>query len=141
MAAIRHRVGIAAPQTRVYEALATKEGIAGWWSRDVEGDLHAGGTLLVLLRLARAERRDGSRGTCPVRLRGLALRRWTRGVGGHDFTFDLKATRSRPWSCSATLIGASRSNSCSTAARDGGASPRTQARASKAARGPPIQTI
>ena len=45
MAAIRHRVGIDAPQARVYEALATTEGISGWWSRDVAGDSIVGGTL------------------------------------------------------------------------------------------------
>jgi uncharacterized protein YndB with AHSA1/START domain len=45
MADIRHRVGIAAPQERVYEALATKEGLSRWWTRDVEGDPVPGGTL------------------------------------------------------------------------------------------------
>jgi len=34
---IRHRVGIKAPQHRVYEMLATKEGLAGFWSIP-EGD-------------------------------------------------------------------------------------------------------
>jgi hypothetical protein len=45
MADILHRVGIAAPQERVYEALATKEGLAGWWTRDLGGDPGLGGTL------------------------------------------------------------------------------------------------
>lgn len=45
MTAIRHRVGIAAPPARVYEALATKEGLAGWWTRTVDGDPDLGGTL------------------------------------------------------------------------------------------------
>ena len=45
MASIRHRVGIAAPQTRVYDALATKEGLSSWWTRDVEGTQDQGGTL------------------------------------------------------------------------------------------------
>jgi uncharacterized protein YndB with AHSA1/START domain len=45
MAEIRHRVGINAPRERVYDALATVEGIADWWSRDVDGDAGAGGTL------------------------------------------------------------------------------------------------
>ncbi len=45
MATIRHRVGIAAPQARVYEALTTVEGLSSWWTRDVKGDPHLGGTL------------------------------------------------------------------------------------------------
>jgi uncharacterized protein YndB with AHSA1/START domain len=41
---IRHRVGIAAPQRRVYEMLSTKEGLAGFWTQ-VEGDSEVGGKL------------------------------------------------------------------------------------------------
>jgi hypothetical protein len=42
---IRHRVGIAAPQHRVYERLATTNGLATFWTRHVEGDSAVGGTL------------------------------------------------------------------------------------------------
>jgi uncharacterized protein YndB with AHSA1/START domain len=45
MADIRHRVGIAAPAECVYQALATTEGLAGWWTRDVAGDPQPGGKL------------------------------------------------------------------------------------------------
>jgi uncharacterized protein YndB with AHSA1/START domain len=45
MATIRHRVGIAAPPERVYEALTTKEGLATWWTTTVEGDPNLGGSL------------------------------------------------------------------------------------------------
>jgi uncharacterized protein YndB with AHSA1/START domain len=45
MPEIRHRVGIAAPAARVHEALTTTKGLAGWWTRDVEGDPAPGGTL------------------------------------------------------------------------------------------------
>lgn len=45
MVDIRHRVGIAAPPARVYEALATTQGLSGWWTRDVDGDPNPGGTL------------------------------------------------------------------------------------------------
>lgn len=41
---IRHRVGIAAPQRRVYEMLSAKEGLAGFWTQ-VEGDSEVGGKL------------------------------------------------------------------------------------------------
>jgi uncharacterized protein YndB with AHSA1/START domain len=45
MHAIRHRVGIHAPVERVYDALATRDGITQWWTRDVEGDATPGGEL------------------------------------------------------------------------------------------------
>ena len=45
MADIRHRVGITAPKEQVYEALATVEGLSGWWTRDTAGDSAVGGKL------------------------------------------------------------------------------------------------
>jgi uncharacterized protein YndB with AHSA1/START domain len=39
---IRHSVGINAPTERVYEALATPTGLAGWWTRDVRGQSSPG---------------------------------------------------------------------------------------------------
>jgi uncharacterized protein YndB with AHSA1/START domain len=39
---IRHRVGIAAPQPRVYEMVATKDGLADFWTSQVEGDSEVG---------------------------------------------------------------------------------------------------
>lgn len=42
---ILHRVGIKAPLDKVYKAVATAEGIAGWWTVDTRGDNKAGGTL------------------------------------------------------------------------------------------------
>ena len=46
MADIRHRVGISAPAAKVYRAVATEDGLAGWWTRDVRGDASVGGELL-----------------------------------------------------------------------------------------------
>ena len=45
MADIRHRVGITAPAGRVYQALATNEGLSRWWTRDVRGEDQIGGKL------------------------------------------------------------------------------------------------
>lgn len=42
---IRHRVGINAPISKVYDELATRDGVARWWTREVEGESRAGGTL------------------------------------------------------------------------------------------------
>ncbi len=40
---ILHRVGIAAEPGRVFEALATVEGIRGWWAESTHGDAAQGG--------------------------------------------------------------------------------------------------
>ena len=43
---IRHRVAISAPLPQVYEAVATKEGVSGWWTRDgVQGESSEGSKL------------------------------------------------------------------------------------------------
>jgi uncharacterized protein YndB with AHSA1/START domain len=43
---IRHRVVIQAPSERVFEAIATKEGISEWWTRDgVKGESVEGSKL------------------------------------------------------------------------------------------------
>jgi uncharacterized protein YndB with AHSA1/START domain len=42
---ILHRVGIKAPLDPVYRALATREGVAGWWTADTRGDSKVGGVL------------------------------------------------------------------------------------------------
>lgn len=40
---IVHRIGIKAPADQVYAALATIDGLAGWWTRDTTGSAQAGG--------------------------------------------------------------------------------------------------
>jgi uncharacterized protein YndB with AHSA1/START domain len=45
MANILHRVGIQAPLNEVYQALATREGAAGWWTTDTQGQSQIGGLL------------------------------------------------------------------------------------------------
>ncbi len=42
MAEIRHRVGIDAPQSQVFEAVGTTEGLARWWTCDVDGGTDVG---------------------------------------------------------------------------------------------------
>jgi uncharacterized protein YndB with AHSA1/START domain len=38
MVDIIHRVGIKAPVAKVYAAVSTVEGVAGWWTRDTSGE-------------------------------------------------------------------------------------------------------
>lgn len=42
---ILHRVGVVAPLDDVYRAVATPEGIAGWWTTDTTGKSEVGGQL------------------------------------------------------------------------------------------------
>jgi uncharacterized protein YndB with AHSA1/START domain len=43
MADIIHRIGIRAPAAKVYDAVATARGVAGWWTRETTGTAGAGG--------------------------------------------------------------------------------------------------
>jgi len=45
MVDIAHRVGIKAPASQVYQALATPEGVAAWWAEDTHGEREVGGTV------------------------------------------------------------------------------------------------
>jgi hypothetical protein len=42
---ILHRVAIKAPANDVYKALSTRDGLAGWWTRDTRGDGKVGGVI------------------------------------------------------------------------------------------------
>ena len=45
MVDILHRIGIKAPLASVHRAIATREGVAGWWTTDVSGSDLLGGQL------------------------------------------------------------------------------------------------
>ena len=47
MVDIIHRVGIKAPVSKVYQALSTIEGVAGWWTKETTGVSKPGGTVEV----------------------------------------------------------------------------------------------
>jgi uncharacterized protein YndB with AHSA1/START domain len=42
---ILHRVGIKSSLDKVYKALATSEGVAGWWTKNTQGESRVGGVL------------------------------------------------------------------------------------------------
>jgi uncharacterized protein YndB with AHSA1/START domain len=52
MANIVHRIGIKAPAAKVYAALSTIEGLAGWWTRDTGGSSQVGGSIAFTFRNA-----------------------------------------------------------------------------------------
>lgn len=45
MVDILHRVGIKSSVNKVYEALSTREGVAGWWTNNTEGESRVGEVL------------------------------------------------------------------------------------------------
>ncbi len=50
MVDIIHRVGIKAPIARVYDALSTVDGVAGWWAQETVGSSELGQTITVRFR-------------------------------------------------------------------------------------------
>ena len=47
---IIHRIGIKASPAQVYTALTSINGLAGWWTEEVSGNTHTGGTIKFLFR-------------------------------------------------------------------------------------------
>ena len=45
MADILHRVGIKSSRDAAYRALATRDGLAAWWTNDTKGDTKVGGVI------------------------------------------------------------------------------------------------
>ncbi len=50
MVDITHKIGIKAPVSKVYAALATRAGVAGWWTQETTGGSELGSTLQVAFR-------------------------------------------------------------------------------------------
>ncbi len=93
MADITHRVGIKAPIAKVYAALATVEGVAGWWTKETTGVSKAGGTVDVRF-LSPAGKEIGSMGFDVVDLVPNKKVHWRFKSGpeewiGTDVVFDL----------------------------------------------------
>jgi uncharacterized protein YndB with AHSA1/START domain len=89
---IRHRVGISAAQERVYAMLAGKDGLAAFWTPQVEGDSEAGGRLRFFFG-----RPEPSAVMEVVELSPHSRVRWNCVAGppewvGTTVTFDLKTS-------------------------------------------------
>lgn len=50
MANIIHRIGIKSSAAQVYKAIATIEGLAHWWTEEVEGSENKGGNIEFIFR-------------------------------------------------------------------------------------------
>jgi uncharacterized protein YndB with AHSA1/START domain len=74
MVDILHRVGIKASSEEVYEALATRDGMAGWWTTNTQGDSQLGG--VIKLRFSAAGRELGGCDMKVLELRPAARVLW-----------------------------------------------------------------
>jgi len=94
MVDIIHRIGIKAPLSKVYAALATAEGVAGWWTEDATGEGTLGGTMQVTFHDPHGKE-IGKMAFVLSELRQNEAVRWHFESGpeewlGTDVTFELK---------------------------------------------------
>ena len=83
MVDILHRVGVeTATPEKVYDALTTVEGLAGWWTDDTTGSADVGGVLEFRFPVGGFDMEVVE--LRAVRARGVAGRRRPRGVDRHD---------------------------------------------------------
>jgi uncharacterized protein YndB with AHSA1/START domain len=91
VADIKHRVGIQAPAERVYEAVATREGLASWWTTTVEGQSELGSEL----RFFFGQNKPGAVMKVMAQEPGRVAWKCVQGPDewlGTDVIFDLKAS-------------------------------------------------
>ena len=93
MVNIIHRIGVRSASGKVYKAIATIEGLANWWTEEVEGDEQVGGKIKFTFR---GKSRD-LKGEMVMEVKELDPRKnvkWQCVEGpdewvGTDITFDL----------------------------------------------------
>ncbi len=122
MVDIAHRVGIKAPASQVYQALATPEGVAAWWAEDTHGDREAGGTVKV--RFTNNGQEIGAMEMLLVQLIPGELVLWKFLAGpaewiGTHARFALKQKATTASCCSPTKAGRNAWSSPPTAAPSG----------------------
>lgn len=93
MVDIIHRIGIKAPVAKVYAALATVEGVAGWWTTETTGASRPGGTVTFVFRTHEGEQK-GKMVVDVAKLETDRAVRWHVTAGpdewiGTDITFEL----------------------------------------------------
>jgi uncharacterized protein YndB with AHSA1/START domain len=94
MVDIIHRLGVRAPASKVYEALATTDGVAGWWTTETTGTSEVGGKINVRF-LGREGREIGHMDMEVLELERNRKVHWRFEDGppewiGTDVTFDLQ---------------------------------------------------
>ena len=94
MVDIIHRIGIKASLAKVYAALSTVDGVAGWWTRETTGDSKVGGVITVRFRDRGAAEEKGRMALEVTELDPAKEVRWRVQAGpqewiGTDVTFSL----------------------------------------------------
>lgn len=92
MTDIIHRIGIKAPRSKVYAALATIEGISGWWTKETSGDAKPGGAVQVRFSTHSGERAQMDFELAKLKPDHEVVWRFTAGPPewiGTDVTFNL----------------------------------------------------
>ena len=89
---IIHRIGIKAAPAKVYDAIATVAGVAGWWTEETTGDSKAGGVIRV--RFSQHDIEKGRMELEVVKLKPAQEVQWRVKAGppewvGTDVTFSL----------------------------------------------------
>jgi uncharacterized protein YndB with AHSA1/START domain len=93
MVDIIHRIGIKAPLSKVYEAVSTPEGVAGWWSKETTGTSGVGGAMTSVFHSPEGKE-IGRMKFDLVKLEPGKKVQWRFAAGpeewvGTDLTFDL----------------------------------------------------
>ncbi len=123
---ILHRVGMKASLDKVYQALATPEGVAGWWTTETTGDTKVGG--MITFRFTDETGRELGVFDMKIReLRSNARVVWEVVKGPPEWVgTQVRSSSSRkmttPWCCSSTKGGGNRPSSCTTAVPSGACS-------------------
>jgi uncharacterized protein YndB with AHSA1/START domain len=91
---IIHRIGIKAPAADVYQAIASVDGVASWWTKETTGDASVGGTMTVAFRDHGAETEKGRMDLEVTDLSPAKAVQWRVTAGppewiGTDVTFSL----------------------------------------------------
>ena len=94
MVDIIHRVGIKASPAEVYRAVATVDGVAGWWTEETSGESRVGSVITVVFRDRGAEAEKGRMDLEVVKLDSGKEVRWRVKDGppewiGTEVTFAL----------------------------------------------------
>jgi uncharacterized protein YndB with AHSA1/START domain len=94
MVDIIHRIGIKATPTEVYAALATVDGVGGWWTKETTGESKVGGVITVRFRDHGAAKEKGRMDLEVTRLDPGKEVRWRVKAGpqewiGTEVTFSL----------------------------------------------------
>ena len=118
MADILHRVGIKSSRDDAYQALATRDGLAAWWTNDTRGESEVDG-ILEFRFAQRRLRHEGARARRPASAcSGKSSTARRNGSARRSVGTCGKKTTTRS-STSSTRAGRSPSSSCITAARSG----------------------